>query len=219
MILVKDVMDSASALLNDYSKEIFTYEVQLPFIRIALKDLVADLELNESSYVEEIVRLTVPAANKALTSQSIPPIPPDFRFPIDLAERVAGNTQQPFMDMYEREWDTDKTNSTHRVYWNFREGEVKFPEATQATEIEMRYVKDPPAVMSENSLITYNGADSVLHYKLASILSRYVGSNEMRANSLNAYYLDYLRKYLATGVKQRHAYPISRPGFRSGRRS
>jgi hypothetical protein len=213
MILVRDVMDSAAALLNDYGKEIYTYTVQLPYVKIALKDLVSDMELNESQFVEEIAYIVIPAGNKSLGNQTIPAYPLDFRFPLDLAERAAGSSER-FQDMHETEWEVDIIPSTYLIYWSYREGEVKFPGATRDIEIELRYTKDPPAIQSENSVIVYGGADSLLHYKLAALLSRYVGSNETRANSLNAFYLDYLRKFLAVGVKQRHAFPISRPGFR-----
>ena len=218
MILVRDVMDSAAALLNDTPKELFTYDVQLPYVRIALQDLVADLEINESSYVREIAYIVVPAGESQIggTDPGAPALPTDFRFPINLYERVP-NTTDSFMTMKEVKWDiVDVPPSSWFVYWNFREGQIKLPKATRDIEVMVKYVKNAPTIISDASVIPYTGADSLLTYKLAALLSRYVGSNEVRANSLGGLYQDYLRKFIGVGVKQRQAFPTGRPGFRSG---
>jgi hypothetical protein len=197
---------------------LFTYDIQLPYVRIALQDLVADLEINESSYIREIAYIVVPAGEKQIggSDPGAPALPTDFRFPINLYERIP-NTTDVFMAMKEVKWDiVDNPPSTWHVYWNFREGEIKLPGATRDIEVMVKYVKNAPAVVSETSVIPYTGADSLLTYKLAALLCRYVGSNEVRANTLATLYLDYLRKFIGVGVKQRQAFPTGRPGFRSG---
>ena len=208
---------SAAALLNDTPKELFSYDVQLPYVRIALQDLVADWR-SMNLPIKEIAYIVVPAGESQIggTDPGAPALPTDFRFPINLYERVP-NTTDSFMKMKEVKWDiVDVPPSSWFVYWNFREGQIKLPKATRDIEVMVKYVKNAPTIISDASVIPYTGADSLLTYKLAALLSRYVGSNEVRANSLGGLYQDYLRKFIGVGVKQRQAFPTGRPGFRSG---
>jgi hypothetical protein len=53
-ILASDVMDRAAALLNDSALSIYTYAVQLPYLKMAVDDLQLQVEANNIALSNDV---------------------------------------------------------------------------------------------------------------------------------------------------------------------
>lgn len=74
------------------------------------------------------------------TFQSAPVVPPDLIFPLDLWERVHGNTQTFFpMDQPENGLSTVEQTNLDRQ-WEWRDNKIFMPGATGTTDIRLRYM-------------------------------------------------------------------------------
>lgn len=219
-MLASDVMDGASALLNDSTKELFTYNVQLPYLKIALEQITLELSALDVDTVKEVSAiLLIPAGMEALTISSTPALPADLRTPKKLEERStygSGRSGGSFSPMVLGELPSIP-QGYELGYWDYRENEIKFIGATQDVEIQIYYDKELAVIISENSVILDNRLKNPLTYYTAALCSRYIGENYQRYNDLMREFRVPMDNYIAITIGQNQALPVRRPGFRERR--
>lgn len=184
-----EIMDSAAALMNDTQKQVYTYAAQLPYLRIALKDLRKMLQLgnipvtNETSAV-----LSVPSGTSVIGFTTTPALPSDLIDIQGLWERFSSST--PFVPMTRKEflpkYLEGEDTSQFRIY-EWSGNEIKLFEANRDNELKIDYIAQllDLSTLDENSVIGMINADSYLHFRTAALCAQYIAENKERSDDLN----------------------------------
>lgn len=177
-----NVMDDAAALLNDAGKSMFTYATQLPYLRIAYKDMdqqltLSGLELNLISEAE----ITVLAGATALG------LPSSFFVPISLQEKLPAETNDKYYPIDERK-DISALNevATNTLrYWDFRHNCINFIGATVDRKVRLVYWRTLPDIVDQATQSEIRGGQNFLAFRTAELCSRYILGASARERSDN----------------------------------
>jgi hypothetical protein len=183
-------MDRSAALLNDPAKTDFTYIAQLPYLNMAIDELVESLEESNSSPTNQTSSiLTIPIGLTEVTSVDSGS---GVHYPMDLVEiqevgeRTTGSSNV-FTMLERREFLSAYPASQSLLFWVWEDQKIKFNPggATTSREIQLKYVRQ--AILqaaNELSVIGTINARSYLSYKTAALCSFFIGENETRAGAL-----------------------------------
>lgn len=176
-------MDDAAAFLNDTAKNLYTYAVQLPYLKLANQNL-EQLLLSNGLQVQRVYSstITVLAGAKTLT------LPNDFLLPIQLFERPKGSTDDAaWVEITERTWDPEPyTQGPTLQYWAFRNNNVNFPGSLADRDVLMRYERQLAAISGQNSPEDFVLARAFLAAKTAELCARFIGMNKTFADDLRS---------------------------------
>lgn len=207
------VMDYAANCLNDRNRTLYTYTVQLPYLRMAIKGLEKDFILHNVP-----LQLEVSSVIPVVAGESTLTLPADFFIPISLEERRTGSTKlNDFFPLKEKTTESGIDPVINLYEWAFREGEIKFNPATENKDIRLTYYRFLPNVASELTNITEDGASITLAFKTGELLAKYIGGNLERAASLREDYETELDKLLSVYVRAGQHNRVRRRPFRVGR--
>lgn len=185
-----EVMDRAAALMNDPAKTDYTFLAQLPYLNMAIDELVESLEESNSSPTNQTsATITIPMGSNMITPLEHPTIP---HYPMDLVEiqevgERATGTQDPFVPLGKREFLQAYPPNQSLLFWVWEDQIIKFNPngALSNRDIQLRYVRMAISqALSEISVIGTINARSYLAYKTASLCSMFIGENETRAGIL-----------------------------------
>lgn len=187
-----EVMDKAAALYNDAGKQVVYYEVQLPYLNLALQDLRKKMELNNSPVTNSTTSDPIYVAAGVTRIGFTTPMP--ARLPNDLIEiqtlwqREAGvnpyTEMSPRLDFLPKYLEGVESNFWN--IWAWEGNEIRLPAANQDNELKIDYVRSLfMNVTSENDQLSVINADSYLEFRTAALLAEFVGENATRAISLN----------------------------------
>ena len=179
VILASDVMDSSAALLNDAPRELYTNEVQLPYLQMANEQLSDVLESNGVS----IPRKSSTAIVVSPQSTTLP-LPNDFLLPIKLWERGSGETDSDWIGMSERGELVGHVATNNISFWSFNNNQVNLVPCTQTREVLMGYERSLGTLLSENSPIDVNKFRRYLSRKTAELCARFIGMNSTLADEI-----------------------------------
>ena len=183
-------MDRVAALLNDPAKTDYTYVTQLPYLNMAIDELVESLEESNSSPTNQTSAvITVPVGGTMITPLEHPTTP---HYPIDLVEiQEVGerdqNTTDKFVQMVRRDFVDRFPPNRSFLFWYWEDQCIKFNPlgALSIREVQLRYVRQGiTQAANELSVIGTINARSYLSYKTAAFCSMYIGENETRAQAL-----------------------------------
>jgi hypothetical protein len=217
-----EVMDRAAALMNDAAKTDYTYVAVLPYLNMAIDELMENLEESNASPTNKTSDPIVCAigVNK-LTPQEDPTTP---HYPYDLmeiqevGERNSGTTD-PFLPLTRKEFLDEFPASDSLLFWMWEDQMIKFNPngATSARDVQLKYIRQP-FMLAENeaSLIGGIGSRSYLSYKTAAICAMFIGENPQRAEVLDAQAEKALERMLGKDSKGRQQIFTRRRPFRSG---
>lgn len=184
-------MDRSAALMNDPSKTDYTYLVQLPYLNMAIDELVESLEESNASPTNETSAiLTVPAGvNSIVSVDEVGPVQYPFNL-VELQEVSERNpgTQDSFIPLVRREFLQVFPANNSLLYWHWEDQQIKFNPngALGPREVQLKYIKEPfSQAVDENSLIGVINARSYLSYKTAALCAMFIGENETRAAVLD----------------------------------
>lgn len=212
MYTTGDVMDMAAAVLNDSNRAVFNYAVQLPYLRMANRNLEQDLILNEIplSLADEVV---IPVSAGAVELD----LPPNFFLPITLAERALGASTTNFSKMTERTYADDGSilpAISNLSIWDFRHNCINFNSATTDREVKLNYWRTLPPISNENQTEYIAGAINTLGFKTAEYCAKYIGGNIERAQTAFLDYQDSFDKLVGIFVKNNQGKRVRRKPFR-----
>lgn len=182
-LLANQVMSGAALLLNDPQLTDYTYAVQLPYLNMAI------YELNE-----HLIESNVPVGNQ--TSEPIL-IPAGTNYivnlPIYLAqiqqvgEREAGRGGA-FIPLPRKEFAEGLPITNSLLFWSWQNQRVNFNinGANTPMEVQLEYISVALKVAEDDkTVIGTTTATMYLIYKLAALLSMFVGENQTRASVLH----------------------------------
>lgn len=186
-----EVMDRSAALMNDPAKTDYTYAAQLPYLNMAIDELIESLEESNSSPSNQTsVAITLPIGSNQLTpieNPIGPHYPSDLVEIQEIGERAAGSNDS-FLPLARRDFLQAFPASSSLLAWHWEGQNIKFNPAgaNTAREIQIRYVgKTISQAVDESSVIGTINSRSFLAYKTASLCAHFIGENESRAEALN----------------------------------
>ena len=219
------VMDRSAALMNDPAKTDYTYSAQLPYLNMAIDELMEQLEeANASPSNQTSAAITVPIGTNKLTpteDAETPHYPYDLIEIQEVGERNAG-TSDPFVMLNRREFMESFPATNSLLFWYWEDQYIKFNPngATSIREIQLKYVRQPiQLAQNEASLIGTIGARSYLAYKTAAFCAMFIGENPTRAQVLEAQAEKAWERMLGISNKGRQQIVTRRRPFRAGYKS
>lgn len=180
VLLAGTVMDQAAAILNDVAKNLYSYTVQLPYIKKANEDLEQTLLVyGVTIQFKKSAAITVSAGATTLV------LPSDFLVPISLWERASGSTNEDdYVEMDERDWEENTQAQSTLTQWSFRENGINLVPSTANREVKLYYDKMLTVVNSENSTEDSILFKSFLAAKTAEYCARFIGMNKVMADEI-----------------------------------
>lgn len=185
-----EVMDRAAALMNDPAKTDYTYAAQLPYLKMAIDELVESLEESNASPTNQTsAAITISiGTNKLSPIESLtPPYYPDDLVEIQGVGERASGTEDAFLPLTRKEFLQEFPASSSLLYWCWENQYIKFNPngATGEREIQLQYIRAGiTQPTSELSVIGAINSRSFLAYKTAALCSQFIGENETRAGIL-----------------------------------
>lgn len=219
-VLASSIMDSAAALMNDAARSDYTYTAQLPYLKIALKELREFLALNNFPVTNETSSpaITIPAGTTSIGFSTIPALPPDL---VDI-QRVweSGYGQNSWVPLTKKEFIPhyyEGIQSNSLIIWAWMDNAIKFPSANADIDIKLDYIKSLfTDVVDENTVIGVINCDVFLIYRTAGLCAEFIGENKERADSLNVQAEMSKDKILGIDAKSKQAIMTRRRPFRVG---
>lgn len=180
VLLAGTVMDQAAAILNDVAKNLYSYTVQLPYIKKANEDLEQTLLVyGVTIQFKKSAAIAVAAGATTLV------LPSDFLVPISLWERASGSTNEDdYVEMDERDWEENTQAQSTLTQWSFRENGINLVPSTANREVKLYYDKMLTVVNSENSTEDSILFKSFLAAKTAEYCARFIGMNKVMADEI-----------------------------------
>lgn len=186
-----EVMNRSAALMNDPQKTDYTYDAQLPYLNMAIDELMEQLEeSNVGSSNKTSDPIIIPVGTAKITSSessATPHYPYDLIEIQEVGERLSGTTDT-FLQLSRREFLDNVPPSTSLLFWTWEDQEIKFNPngANTIRDVQLKYIRLPvQQAQNENSLIGTIGSRSYLSYKTAALCSMYIGENQSRASALD----------------------------------
>lgn len=180
-LLASEIMDqAASVYLNDSALALFTYAAQLPFLKIANEKLEQILIENDEQ-VQRVKSSVIPVTAGALTLT----LPADFLLPIRLFERISGATNDKWFPMKERDWEPEDAVQVNSLnFWSFRNNAINLVGANQNRDVLLEYERQLAVIIGSTSPEDFYLAKGYLSAKTAELCARFIGMNDVMANSI-----------------------------------
>jgi hypothetical protein len=222
-----EVMDKAASLMNDTAKTVYTYAAQMPYLNMALDELMEHLELHNIPITSKTsASITVNIGTTQINPESgfePPNLPPTY--PSDLVsieqiwERLAGSTD-PFVPLVQREFlphYVDDILVDSLIYWAWQDQRIKFIGATTNREVKLDYVAKVKTnqVVSSGDQIGIINARTFLYYRTAAICSQFIGENPTRAGELNQFAQMAVDRMTGIEIKSKQSVQTRRRPFRA----
>jgi len=221
-LVASEVMDRSAGLLNDPAKTDYTYIVQLPFLNMAIDELVEGLEESNVSPTNETSAIVVvPVGSNQITpieNPITPHYPPDLVEIQEVSERDAGSNNM-FIPLTRREFLQNYPPTSSLLYWTWENQIIMFNPLGAVTprDVQLKYVGQTiiPAADS-TSVIGVINARSFLSYKTAALCALFIGENESRAQILETEAQRALERMTGISNKGRQAIVTRHRPFRAG---
>lgn len=218
-ITAGSIMDSVASLMNDTAKSKYTYVKQLPYLKMALKELRETLELNDSPVVQEVSTIiTIPAGIISIGFDTVPyALPSDLVDIVELWESAAGINSYSLLDR-QKSIPVSLTGvpAVQFGIWAWESNKIRVPAATGIIDLRVDYIKSLfTSVIDENSTLGVINAESFLTYRTAGLCAEFIGENPTRAASLNTQSVFAIDRTTGIENKGKQAISVRRRPFRS----
>jgi hypothetical protein len=217
MITAANVMDRAAGLLNDFGKTMYTFEVQLPYLRTANDELQEIMESNNIQTTNKTsTGLVVPTGATSIGAGGPIGLPSDLIEIERLLERTAGSSEG-FVEMTRVTFLPQYTSPTaYLTYWVWQNQVIKFigVGATGPREIKLEYIaRTMPPIENSDSEIKLINAISFLAYRTAALAAQFSGENKTRSDDLNTMAQFALERFLQINTKSKQSIFVRRRPF------
>lgn len=183
-------MDGSAALLNDAARTVYTYTAQLPYLKIALRELREMMELSNVPVTNKTAEiLAIPAGTTEISFVTTPSLPTDLIEIQQIWERATG--VNPYVPMTKREFlpaylTTDYVQSPNFLIWAWNGNKIQLPPANQINDLKLNYIYEITQIVDENSTIAVPNGQSFLTFRTAALCAQFIMENKERADDLNA---------------------------------
>lgn len=179
------VFDFARSLLDDPERSWATDEYLRTFLNLAWRGLANEMGACRMGLDERVVILpNVSAGTQDLSAWLLPGQPLASMWqPVTLWERPAGGNDAQWRPMQRvGALDPEMTAQPYLGIWEYREGNVWFPAATQAVDLQVRFEEIFPALADATQPLRIVGTGHILGYSVAALTARSRGNRTMAAD-------------------------------------
>lgn len=183
-------MDGAAALLNDAALSVYTYTAQLPYLKIALRELREIMELSNVPVTNKTAEiLAIPAGTTEISFVTTPSLPTDLIEIQQIWERATG--VNPYVPMVKKEFipaylTDDYVQSPNFLIWAWNGNKIQLPPANQINDLKLNYIYEITQIVDQNSTIAIPNGQSFLTFRTAALCAQFIMENKERADDLNA---------------------------------
>ena len=217
-----EVMDRSAALLNDPARTDYTYTAQLPYLNMAIDELVESLEESNSSptnTTSAIIVLPIGSYRITPTEHVTTPHYPSNLIEIqEVGERLSG-TNDSFIPLGRRDFLNTVPANNALLYWTWQDQIIYFNSngATTIRDVQLKYVAQAISqAVNESTTIGTINARSYLSYKTAALCAQFIGENETRAGMLEMKAEAALERVTGINNKGRQQISTRHRPFRAG---
>lgn len=190
ILLASEVMDLTAAALNDANKTVYTYTVQIPYLKLALQELQEIFELNSLS-VTEASSAVIPVNSGQTEIQfnvtSGPRLPDNLIEPKQLWER--NRNSNPFIPMTKLEFiphGLTGTQTNQFTYWVWQQNKIILLSSNADNDIKIDGIFSLfPKYVNQHTIIPVINAQNFLAWRTAGIIAEFVEKNESNATKCN----------------------------------
>lgn len=222
LVTAGSIMDLSAARLNDVDKENYTYEVQLPFLKIALKELEEIYQENSIPVTETTSdEIEVEAGVTEIGFDTTPALPSNLVEIIQLWERNHGINPYIPVDRKDLIPHTLQGIETSQFgIWSWESNKIKLLAANQDNDLKIDYIKQLfSSVISEATPIHVINCTSFLLNRTAALCASDIGQNSTKALELNSNAESALERALGISIKGKQSILTRRMPFRIGWKS
>jgi 2C-methyl-D-erythritol 2,4-cyclodiphosphate synthase len=208
MITSAEVMEDVATLMNDTARRTYKDAAVLPYLRIAMKDLANEFQLNDipiSIETSDVITLTAGVTSIGFTTD--PKLPDDLLEIICLWERTSGTSNQ-WVEMEKRfilPQSLENQNVTQFLIYAWNNLEIRLIASTADIDLKIDYIRSvfPRRLLIEeiNVPLRIQTGGQYLVFHTASLCSMYVGENETRAQVLDSQAREALDKEMGIPIK------------------
>lgn len=190
MATASDALQIARSLLNDDLATQWPDAILIPKLRIAYRELQAELTLNSIPVVKaQSAVLTVNVGDVTLGVLQ----PVDLIEPLSMKERAFGGAVSDFADMQQVSFLPQVERQTDLIYWAWLSGVITFVGATTKREVLLRYTRSLTLPLTINDPIDLVSGELFLGPQIAYMIS---GDKRFAVQAASA-----LDKIIRTNVK------------------
>lgn len=219
--LASEIMDSSAALLNDSQKQKMTYVVQIPYLKIALRDfsrMAARAGLSVSN--KHSVVLTLPSGTTELDFTTNPALPSDL---IDIDELWQGDQSTGPFTPVSRRYTINQTlvgtTTSGLTEWAWEADKVSLLPSNKTMYIKLDYLRALFTTFADqNSDLRVINSQSFLEYRNAGLCARYIFEDTERATELDGNAALAFDDITGIDSKAKQSIPARRAPFRAGSR-
>lgn len=201
---VNEILTRARTVyLNDPNGSQFDDTILLNYMKTAYDLLQSKMEVNDLSVKYSVFQKTVKAGDT-----DIGQLPPDFVWPLNLEERLAGSSDG-FSPMIQRSAEpTGAAKVDTLLYWSFRLNGIKFIGALTDREVLLTYLSLFPEIgsISDNVFVS---ALPYLSAKISELAHRFISQNVELANYCKEIAEGEMSNLIRNYVKRSQAVPSS----------
>jgi hypothetical protein len=220
-LLASTVMDQTAALLNDPSRTVYTYDVQIPYLQMALQELKEEFEQNSIPVTEETSEvITVPAGTDFVAFNGVSPLtlPSDMVEPLQLWERESGI--DPYTPMTKRDFiphNLEGIITGQFVFYVWQSQQIRFMPANRINDIKIDYIKDLfSTITAQDAQINVINGATFLQYRSAALLSEFIERNITSSDRFNQYAVLGMNRVTGIASKGKQNIMTRRRPFRAG---
>lgn len=178
---------SALAHLNDMGQSIWNFNVLLPFLQEAHRELRAQVILNGIPVInEETAQLTVPINTTDLSTVS--GYPTDMIVPIWMKEKQINDDYEDYVDMSPRDFLPTVDQDVWLYWWCWRRETILLIGSLNEENVLLRYRRQIPTPQASGDSLGWLQAENYLSYRTAALACNSIGEiqkGEMLTNQAN----------------------------------
>lgn len=216
-----DIFANAQALLNDSIGDVYTDDVLLPYLKMAITDLRLECEDNNIPFTNITSEaITIPAGTIGIGGSGQPSLPKDLIEIVEMYERIAG-TNNDYMLMKRRRFKPKtEVMTTYLQVYTWQGQQVKFIGASSDIQVKVDYISQNIGdVKDKNTLILIFNSCAFLWYRTAALASFYIMENKTRSDECNSEAARCIETMESIAQKSEQNMPIRRRPFMSSYRN
>lgn len=217
------IMARAAALMNDSVRSVYTDEVCLPYLNMALDELQEYYELNNVPITNQSSAIiNVPKGTSVIGFNTVPALPANLIEIQSLYESEEG--QDGWAQMTPKNFiHSTQDQITSFIVYSWNNGKLNLIAANRDNDLRIDYIGSvfPTDLAIGQISIDYPipNIKSYLAYKTAALCARYIGENSSRSDELNLLAQLALDRALGISTKSRQSILTRRRPFRAAFKS
>lgn len=215
-----DIFLNARALLNDALADVYTDDVLLPYLRMAITDLRLQCEDNNipfTNVTSEAIEIT--AGTTGIGGLDQPALPSDLIEIVEMYERLSGTTNDYMLMSRRRFKPKTEVQTTYLQVFSWQGQKVEFIGSTSDIEVKIDYISQNIGdITDKNTLILVYNSCAFLWFRTAAFAAMYIMENKTRADECNAEAARCIESMESIAQKNEQSMPVRRRPFMSSYR-